>query len=82
MHSLNPKYAVMYFAGDETVYLIGRVIGVLSPESIAMEEDVIRYQEIHNLNYPSLICAFIFIYCLSIIVLNSRIKRQSHNLGP
>ena len=50
LHSLNPKYAVMYFAGDETVYLIGRVIGVLSPESIATEEDVTRYQEIHKEN--------------------------------
>ena len=50
LHSLNLKYAVMYFAGDETVYLIGRVIGVLSPESIATEEDVTRYQEIHKEN--------------------------------
>ena len=50
MHSLNSKYAVMHFAGDETVYLIGRVIGVLSPESIATEEDVTRYQEIHKEN--------------------------------
>ena len=60
MHSLNPKYAVMHFAGDETVYLIGRVIDVLSPESIATEEDVTRYQEIHKENQAPLSELFLF----------------------
>ena len=48
LHSLNPKYDVMHFSDEESVYLIGRVIGVLSPESIATEEDVKRYLAIHG----------------------------------
>ena len=48
LHSLNPKYDVMRFSDEESVYLIGRVMGVLSPESIATEEDVKRYLAIHG----------------------------------
>ena len=48
LHSLNPKYDVMRFSDEESVYLIGRVIGVLSPESIATEADVKRYLAIHG----------------------------------
>ena len=48
LHSLNPKYDVMRFSDEESVYLIGRIIGVLSPESIATEEDVKRYLAIHG----------------------------------
>ena len=48
LHSLNPKYDVMRFSDEESVYLIGRVIGVLSPESIATEADVKRYLAIHE----------------------------------
>ena len=48
LHSLNPKYDVMRFSDEESVYLIGRVISVLSPESIATEEDVKRYLAIHG----------------------------------
>ena len=48
LHSLNPKYDVMRFSDEESVYLIGRVMGVLSPESIATEADVKRYLEIHG----------------------------------
>ena len=48
LHSLNPKYDVMRFSDEESVYLIGRIIGVLSPESIATEADVKRYLAIHG----------------------------------
>ena len=48
LHSLNPKYDIMHFSDEESVYLIGRVMGVLSPESIATEEDVKRYLAIHG----------------------------------
>lgn len=48
LHSLNPKYDVMHFSDEESVYLIGRVIGVLDPENIATEADVKRYLAIHG----------------------------------
>ena len=48
LHSLNPKYDVMRFSDEESVYLIGRVIGVLGPENIATEADVKRYLAIHG----------------------------------
>ena len=48
LHSLNPKYDVMRFSDEESIYLIGRVIGVLDPENIATEADVKRYLAIHG----------------------------------
>ena len=48
LHSLNPKYDVMRFSDEESVYLIGRVTGVLDPENIATEADVKRYLAIHG----------------------------------
>ena len=48
LHSLNPAYPVMRFSDFEHVYLIGRIIGVFSPESIATEADVKRYLELHG----------------------------------
>ena len=48
LHSLNPKYDVMRFSDEESVYLVGRVIGVLDPENIATEADVKRYLAIHG----------------------------------
>ena len=47
LHSLNPKYDVMRFSDEESVYLIGQVIGVLSDEDIAREEDVKCCRELH-----------------------------------
>ena len=47
LHSLNPKYDVMRFTDEESVYLIGQVIGVLSDEDIAREEDVECCRELH-----------------------------------
>ena len=40
LHSLNPQYKPMHFADETSVYLIGRVLGVLAPEAIATDEDV------------------------------------------
>ena len=47
LHSLNPKYPVMTFQGEEAVYLIGRVLGVLDPSAIARDSDVEKYMAIH-----------------------------------
>ena len=48
LHSLNPAYPVMRFSDFEHVYLIGRIIGVFSPESIATEADVKKYLQLHG----------------------------------
>ena len=48
LHSPNPKYDIMHFSDEESVYLIGRVTGVLAPENIATEADVKRYLAIHG----------------------------------
>lgn len=40
LHSLNPKYKPMHFADETSVYLIGRVLGILAPEDIATEKDI------------------------------------------
>lgn len=47
LYSLNPKYPVMTFHGEEAVYLIGRVLGVLDPSAIARDTDVEKYMAIH-----------------------------------
>ena len=44
--SLNKKYKVMRFFGDESVFLIGRVLGVLDPDAIVSYEDSLRYERI------------------------------------
>ena len=48
LHSLNPAYPVMMFTDEETVYVIGRVLGILDPADIATESDVNRFEAIHN----------------------------------
>ena len=48
LHSLNPAYPVMRFSDFEHVYLIGHIIGVFSPESIATEADVRKYLQLHG----------------------------------
>ncbi len=40
LHSLNRKYGVLHFSEDQAVYLIGRVLGTASPESLVSEEDL------------------------------------------
>lgn len=44
LHSLNPKYKLMRFNDEESVYIIGRVLGVLPSEAIVSYEDAIRYE--------------------------------------
>ena len=48
LHSLNRLYGVMRFSDQDSVYLIGRVIGTLGPESIAAQADIEKYERIHG----------------------------------
>ncbi len=48
LHSFNKKYAPMHFSDDDSVYLIGRVLGILDPESIASQADAEKYEAINN----------------------------------
>lgn len=47
LHSFNPDYPVMRFDGGQTVYLIGRVIGIFDPRCYANQEDIERYKLLH-----------------------------------
>ena len=47
LESLNPKYKPLRFGDTESVYLIGRVMGILDPNQIATAEDVDKYQLLH-----------------------------------
>ena len=47
LESLNPRYQPMHFHETESVYLIGRVMGILDPQQIAAAEDVEKYQMLH-----------------------------------
>lgn len=47
LESLNPKYKTMHFGENESVYLIGRVMGILDPGQVATAEDVDKYQLLH-----------------------------------
>ena len=46
--SLNEDYDTMTFTDFDSVMLIGRVLGVLSPDSIASELDAERYEAMHE----------------------------------
>ena len=48
LHSLNPKYDTMRFDESESVYLIGRVIGILDKASYPTAEVIERYRAIHR----------------------------------
>ena len=48
LHSLNKKYAPMHFNNEDNVYLIGRVLGIIGPESIASQTDAANYESIHS----------------------------------
>lgn len=50
--SLNKKYKLMRFQEDESVYLIGRVLGVLDPDAIVSYEDMQRYERIKKRMEP------------------------------
>ena len=43
LHSLNPAYDTMRFDDSASVYLIGRVLGILDKASYATPEDISRY---------------------------------------
>ena len=44
--SLNKRYKLMRFTEDDSVFLIGRVLGVLDPDAIVSFEDVQRYERV------------------------------------
>ena len=48
LHSVNPDYPVMHFGDDDAVFLIGRVIGTIEPDSYAKQEDIDRYSLMHG----------------------------------
>lgn len=48
LHSFNEKYDTMRFSEDESVYTIGRVLGILDPAEIASEEDIERFMAVHG----------------------------------
>ena len=48
LHSLNPKYPVLQFEDTESVYLIGKVIGILAPGSYAKEKEIEKYKLMHG----------------------------------
>ena len=48
LYSLNEHYKPMRFSDEDSVYLIGRVIGVLDLKSVAKQSDVEKYQTIHS----------------------------------
>ena len=47
LESLNPKYPIMHFHDAESVYLIGRVTGILDPKQVAAAQDVDKFQMLH-----------------------------------
>ncbi len=47
LESLNKDYKPLTFSEADSVYLIGRVAGILSPEQIASESDVSKYRMLH-----------------------------------
>ena len=47
LHSLNPDYKPMHFDKSESVYLIGRVLGILDKTSYAKPEDIAQYEAVH-----------------------------------
>ena len=48
LHSLNRKYDVLKFDEEQAVYLIGKVLTALDPESIASKSDVEKFQLVHE----------------------------------
>lgn len=46
LHSLNKKYKTMKFSDDDKVFIIGRVVGILSPEAVVSYEDSVRYERV------------------------------------
>ena len=49
LHSLNKKYKTMKFSDDDKVYIIGRVVGILSAEAVVSYEDSVRYERVKQM---------------------------------
>ena len=45
---MNRKYDVLRFGEDQSVYLIGRVVGIVSQKDIPSKEDVEAYLTLRN----------------------------------
>lgn len=48
LHSLNPDYPAMHFEEEESVYLIGRVLGILDKADYASADETERYLAVHG----------------------------------
>ncbi len=48
LHSINPNYPVMRFDETESVFLIGKVIGIINHCGYAKQEDIERYKLLHQ----------------------------------
>lgn len=48
LHSLNPAYPPMHFSDEESVYLIGRVLGIFDKSQYAKPEDIEKYELVHG----------------------------------
>lgn len=48
LHSLNPAYAPMHFSEEESVYMIGRVLGILDKTDYASADEAERYLAVHG----------------------------------
>ena len=49
LHSLNRRYKTMTFSADDSVYLIGRVLGILDPDTdFAQPEEIRMYQQLRS----------------------------------
>ena len=47
LHSLNPNYKPLHFDESESVYLIGRVMGIIDESQVASTADVEKYLMLH-----------------------------------
>ena len=50
LHSLNPSYPTIRFDENVSVYLIGRVIGILDKDAYPRSEIVEKYKLIHGID--------------------------------
>lgn len=48
LHSFNEKYDTMTFNDDDSVYTIGRVLGILDPDDIASDADIEQFMAVHG----------------------------------
>ncbi len=48
LHSFNPEYPTMHFSEHDSVYLIGRVLGILDKSDYANAQETEQYLAIHG----------------------------------